>query len=557
MNTDILSLRAQLKSFERDFKATHNRAPSVDDIRNAGFADKYRLYKKLSRLGNATGSLPGNSLVPPSTPPRLAVPTSDIPISIIPRSRAVKTETTSASNPFSPAKNKRKEVAPFSPSGFDGSTNPFATPQKAERRLISSPKSPSPDPSLSTTGPPRTSVQNNAVSRARKRLRGEPVSPSPVKEKRQRVLPDVLPFTKLSALSAEDSDEDDRAAIEEADSSFVADSPMKPPPKGGVFKLLFEGGAGDVSSQDSRARSLQVPINTRLGISRSKSQRARSVSTSSTSETFSDNHQKTKMKAPEGNSTKDGSKSRTAKPLFPNGFGNNKIFGASQPSETPFPEPEQAKQVDYIEESSQDAKRSLADIDSDAPDPLYPDHRSILLPPSPPPAVSSSAYNTSKGKRRGKVTGPIRKRPKLPEESGDEEEGGTDRHVKIREWSWQRCPTSPGTGASVEEELDLILSLGTYDRLSSPGPASDDVPGDLEVNLPDDLRRLLAISPSKAHTTRDISMVRGVLYGERTSNYDARKGGDVWDVGEIGETSDSQAEDDWEGEPVPWETGEL
>ena len=37
MDTDIPSLRAQLKEFEREFKATHNRAPSVDDIKNAGF----------------------------------------------------------------------------------------------------------------------------------------------------------------------------------------------------------------------------------------------------------------------------------------------------------------------------------------------------------------------------------------------------------------------------------------------------------------------------------------------------------------------------------------
>jgi hypothetical protein len=37
MNTDILSLRAQLKAFEREFRATHHHAPSVDDIRNAGF----------------------------------------------------------------------------------------------------------------------------------------------------------------------------------------------------------------------------------------------------------------------------------------------------------------------------------------------------------------------------------------------------------------------------------------------------------------------------------------------------------------------------------------
>jgi len=58
----------------------------------------------------------------------------------------------------------------------------------------------------------------------------------------------------------------------------------------------------------------------------------------------------------------------------------------------------------------------------------------------------------------GKVTGPIRKRPKLPEESGDEQEGSIDPHVKIREWSWQRRPTSRGTDPSAEE-LGLILGL--------------------------------------------------------------------------------------------------
>ena len=107
------------------------------------------------------------------------------------------------------------------------------------------------------------------------------------------------------------------------------------------------------------------------------------------------------------------------------------------------------------------------------------------------------------------------------------------------------------------KELDPAFGPGAHNRPSSPSPASGDVPGDFEVNLPDDLRRVLAISPSKAHTTRDVNVVRGLLYGKRTSGYDARKGGDIWNVGEIGEATDSQAEDDWEGEPVPWETGEL
>jgi hypothetical protein len=155
------------------------------------------------------------------------------------------------------------------------------------------------------------------------------------------------------------------------------------------------------------------------------------------------------------------------------------------------------------------------------------------------------------------LTGPTRKRTKLSEDSGDEQdESRSDLHVKIREWSWQRRDTDSAMNPSMEE-LDPVFGLGAHDRPSSPGPASDDVPGDFEVNLPDDLRRVLAISPSKAHTTRDVNIVRGVLYGERTSGYDARKGGDIWNVGEIGEATDSQAEDDWEGEPVPWETGEL
>ena len=359
-------------------------------------------------------------------------------------------------------------------------------------------------------------------------------------------------------LAAEDSDDDDRAAAEQGDSSFVADSPMKPPPKGGAFKLLFEGGTGDVTSQDGRARSQRLPVNAGLGVSLSRSQRERSMSGSSASEALSDNLPDLKMNASEGNPTKVGTKSRTEKHLFPNGFGRDDIFGAAQPSEAFLSEPERAKQADYIEESSQGitaAKRSLADTVSIAPDTLCPNHRPLLLPPSPPPAVSSSVYS-GRGKGRAKVTGPTRKRTKLPEDSGDEDEGRIDLHVKIREWSWQRRDTSRDMNTSVED-LDPVFGRGANDRLSSPGPASDGVPNDFEVNLPDDLHRLLAISPSKAHTTRDINMVRGVLYGERTSSYDARKGGDIWDVGEIGEASDSQAEDDWEGEPVPWETGEL
>jgi hypothetical protein len=41
-------------------------------------------------------------------------------------------------------------------------------------------------------------------------------------------------------------------------------------------------------------------------------------------------------------------------------------------------------------------------------------------------------------------------------------------------------------------------------------------------------------------------------------HYDPAKGGEIWDVGEEDQVwEDTEGEDDWEGEGVPWEVGEL
>jgi hypothetical protein len=64
-----------------------------------------------------------------------------------------------------------------------------------------------------------------------------------------------------------------------------------------------------------------------------------------------------------------------------------------------------------------------------------------------------------------------------------------------------------------------------------------------------------------------------LIYGARRGNYDPSKGGEIWGVGEFeDEERDEFAldaghsrttrgvyddEDDWEGEGVPWEVGEL
>ena len=80
--------------------------------------------------------------------------------------------------------------------------------------------------------------------------------------------------------------------------------------------------------------------------------------------------------------------------------------------------------------------------------------------------------------------------------------------------------------------------------------------GKFEVDLPDDLHRILAISPDgQTRETGEEKVVRSLLYGSREVHYDPSKGGEIWDVGEDSEYGGDT--DDWEGEPVPWETGEL
>ena len=105
---------------------------------------------------------------------------------------------------------------------------------------------------------------------------------------------------------------------------------------------------------------------------------------------------------------------------------------------------------------------------------------------------------------------------------------------------------------------DPMLRLraeGALREVPMLGPASDDDPGEFEVHLPDHLRRMLAISPSKARDPNEEGVVRELLYGQRTIHYDGARGGDIWEVGELGHGT--EGEEDWEGEPVPWETGEL
>ncbi|KAI0041894.1 hypothetical protein FA95DRAFT_1610636 [Auriscalpium vulgare] len=556
MSTDVAALRAQLKAFERDFKQQHGHGPSVDDIKAAGHAERYKLYKKLSKKAPSSSSsqFPNASQLDarPSTPPRSLPRRPEPSASIIPKSRAIVTEIASSANPFSPVKDKGKQKEKHS--NDPPLPSPFATSGKVKSAKPLPERLLSPDPFPLIDPPPphqtRHPGPSNPVSRARKRLRGEPVSPSPVKEKRARVVSEaVLPFPQLSTLVAEDSDADDEVA-DAKELSFVADSPAKPLPKG---KLLFDEdlsvslSATLMAAKSTLKRSKSKSASNRGGnaLLGARSQRARSMSRSSDELPQVDNHQKLpsmpEMKPADHKAQK--ASATISKRARMNGFAfaKDNLFEVVEAAPSV---PLSGSQQGPTEGRS--AKRPLDDEDdSSSQHPI----RLPLLPPSPPPAGTGSGASY-----KGKGKAASRKKPKLlVGTAADEESSSSDEmRVKVREFTYRRPARDP------DADFDPILGLGASDRpqtTHSLGPASDDEAGDLDVSLPDDLRRLLAIDPTMALDTHETGVVKNVLYGVRTTHYDGEKGGDVWDAGEVG--GGTEGEEDWESEPVPWEVGEL
>lgn len=117
-------------------------------------------------------------------------------------------------------------------------------------------------------------------------------------------------------------------------------------------------------------------------------------------------------------------------------------------------------------------------------------------------------------------------------------------------------------------DSDPIL---VYARLT--GPHGQSIPttrhpqdGKFEVDLPDKLRRVLSLGyvDAKWRDCQEAQVAKSVLYGRKLAHYNPDKGGEIWDIGENDVTDGDEStrtnvevEDDWEGEPVPWEVGEL
>ncbi|KAL1951454.1 hypothetical protein VTO73DRAFT_603 [Trametes versicolor] len=567
---DVAALRVEIKSWEREFKAKHGRDPSIQEIKDQpAIAAKYKLYKSLSKAVSSRSHPAARPSTPPSSAPRQPQASS----SILPKARAVKVDPPlTTSNPFSPVKNRKKlsndQSSPQRASN-PSRPNPFATPSKTKTKPHVTRRSPSPDPfppippMVMVQRTPTAPVADSAVTRARKRLRGEPVSPSPVKEKRPRVASQAaVSFNSHAALDSPDASDGDEMAADQND-TIIADTPMKPRTGGRDFKILFDdvlpnGEKRLVKSLSSRKKS-NSSQNVFLGAKRAQS---RALTPSSDEE--DDWSLKPRLKGLDasvvGSAKLAQLKGRTVngkhgipKALIP---GRNDLWSDMGP-----PKPSSLSRTASVNPPSRTSnKRSLPDDQDDAENDASTNTflNLPLLPPSPPPPDSSKPSGPKYAEKgKGKAAALSRKKAKLLQDSngvdeGDEEDS-LDDEIQVKEID----PSSRASRAERDVDPDSDWEAHWRPPSNSDDPAHSALDSaKFEVDLPDELHRVLAISPGRGHGSEEEKVVRELLYGSREVHYNARKGGEIWDVGED-EDHAGETEEDWEGEPVPWEEGEL
>lgn len=431
------------------------------------------------------------------------------------------------------------------------------------------------------------------------------MSPSPNKEKRRRIMsPADLPFPKLQlqgpGSSNEDSGDDEVHDMDGINSSFVDDSPMKPTTNGKAFTLLFEETAkptsmtdlfgGDIPSVNSQLDSKRVSKNSLPSMDddlfKDASKTQKSGSKSSMKKGAS-------LKSYSSNLTK--SRSKLAQMTLPNVNGHSDGARKESPSNTHA----SAKRVLPAQEvGSDNPTNSMSPSDPSAAP-------SLLLPPSPNPNASrpsgKSKPNGARSHQPPKITS--RKKAKLRANDDDnimedmEGDGGGSsdgsnpqqivKHVHYSRGIHATLPTqednsemedpvlnysrrvqprgkglvSPGKQGGSDTDGFLVEALGCEDVNAVDGDEK------AEGALPHELRRVLVLESLKSKKTEyeESMIVKRLLSGRRVLHYDPQKGGEIWGVGE--EEKDELAEDDergvdqgddeWEGDPIPWEISEL
>lgn len=363
--------------------------------------------------------------------------------------------------------------------------------------------------------------------RARKRLRGEPVSPSPSKEKRRRTgSQTTLNFPRLNLPSKKQAlIEDADHPLEADEDTFIDESPVKPS-GGRKFNLLFD---------EARPGPSADIFGLKKGAGRKLSH-----------DLFRLNDVAPKVVSRSVSSTS----------------------GLDEP-ESPSSSRPHTRLTSPMEELDLFRENGLTEEESVEEPPSTRRSKSPLLPPSPPPAGSTTTRGPAKGKRKADSKDlSNRKKMKLAAKGGSDDEGSTsdnsDLKAKVKIVGRPQAKKANAVDDDFGPDYDPVLELmraPRLDTISLPSSQLEETES-VEINLPEKFKDVLDLDPTrwKDHYVEEDKLVKGLIYGRRMVSYDPKRG-EIWDVGEdeVGDDEEKRQliDDDWEGEPVPWEVAEL
>jgi hypothetical protein len=431
--------------------------------------------------------------------------------------------------------------------------------------------------------------------RARKRLRGEPVSPSPSKDKRRRIVPRSSGvFSKLDFSRPLGADDDE---------AFIEDSPMKAPQTEARknFELLFEEDA------------IQSPNFFGKGDTMKRSSSAASSNTCSPDDTSSigGDEPPTTDHEDELDFGKSDAGPFTSSPLvagrprkniMPRGsaYKSDNLLDDDPPEGSLSSRPQVSETMSRVPSSRKSTSGHAAIADDDTSD-VASSRPSLhngptLLPPSPRAngksyqpkyakgKIKASASAGGKGKQKASMM--KKQQQQQPGPGGDLDDGtdhadassGADDHdstpVRVYDWNASRRALMEVGDMSVASDFDpeFDFALARKHRVIID-PLDDDMgEGKVEISIPDHLKSVLALPPSASQThdhaqyrdhevdddtdiaaldsysnlrtrrttstavrsnRRNEALVQAVISGSRFGHHDSARGAEVWDAGEV------------------------
>lgn len=357
-----------------------------------------------------------------------------------------------------------------------------------------------------------------AFKKARKRLRGDVVSPSPKKPRKVRHNSPVNPH----------SDDD------EPEVPFVDESPVKASSNGKHFKLLFE----EVKFQQPDFSKKKAPFSDMPPRSDFFGSQTANVESSSSRKELA-----TRIKLQTQNGRWPSLAKKQLAKLTPYVGLTSDLHVASPAIDSTAAD----EAVSHLE-----SRKRSSSVEANDPSKSSSFSADVLLPPSPPHTEESLRDAPIHGSNRN------RKKTKLTSSNAvDEDVTEDDPEVQVVDYDTQprrsrsRHPVDGNVGDD-DGENEPFGRIGTAALDNNPYGVLDDV--ESEVNLPDDLRSLLHISSSQQGAREERALVESLLRG-RPGPQDPC--GEVWGIGEAEEAEATTTDDEWAGEGVPWEVAEL